>query len=86
MVRCWFRFSGDLKCNADAPSITAAKLGTLKLRGLTGPAQHVPAQSAIDEVLARANLSNTTFAYGYIYPQGPSIYDICTKLLNCHNR
>ena len=65
-----FRFSGDLRCNADAPPIAAAKLGTLKVRDLRGPAQHLPAQRAIDDVLARANLSgDATFAYGPIYPQ-----------------
>ena len=64
-----FKFSGDLRCNMDAPPITAAKLGALKFRNLRGPAQHLPAQEAIENILAKANLSSNTFAYGYRYPQ-----------------
>lgn len=64
-----FRFSRELRCNLDAPPITAAKLGALKFRDLRGPAQHLPAQEAIENVLTKANLSSDTFAYGYRYPQ-----------------
>ena len=64
----YFRFSDELHCNKDAPSITAVRLGALKFRDLQGPSQHLPAQQAVNEVLKTSNLSNTTFAYGLIYP------------------
>ena len=63
-----FRFSAELKCNMDAPPITAMKLGSLRFRDLTGLARHMPAQQAIDKILTNVNLSNTTFASSYIYP------------------
>ena len=63
-----FRFSTELKCNMDAPPITAMKLGSLRFRDLTGLTKHKPAQQAIDNILSRTNLSSTTFAYSYIYP------------------
>ena len=63
-----FRFSADLKCNLDAPPITAMKLGSLRFRDLTGLTRHMAATQAIDNILSRANLSSTTFAYSYIYP------------------
>lgn len=64
----YFQFSEELFCNRVAPPITAVRLGSLKFRDLQGPSQHLPAQQAVNEVLKRANLSNTTFAYGLIYP------------------
>ena len=63
-----FRFSSDLKCNKDAPNITAMKLGTLKFRDLRGLSNHLPAQKAITEILSQSNLSSKTFEYSYIYP------------------
>ena len=63
-----FRFAGNMTCNVEAPHLTAAKLGTLQLRDLEGPGQHLPAQHAINSILSKANLSNTTFAYGIPYP------------------
>ena len=63
-----FRFSDELKCNMDAPPIKAVKLGSLRFRDLTGLTRHKPATQAIDNILAIANLSSTTFASSYIYP------------------
>ena len=63
-----FRFDGNITCNMEAPHLTATKLGTLQLKDLEGPSQHLPAQHAINSILSKANLSNTTFAYGTIYP------------------
>ena len=45
------------------PWVKAVKLGTLKLRDLVGPSQHVPAQLAIRDITDRANFSHQTFAY-----------------------
>ena len=45
------------------PWIKAVKLGTLKLRDLVGPSQHVPAQLAIRDITDRANFTHQTFAY-----------------------
>ena len=58
-----FRFDGEVACNEDAPPIMAVKLGTLKLRDLVGPSQHVPAQLAIRHITDRANFTHKTFAY-----------------------
>ena len=63
----YFRFSNELSCNVEAPPITAVNLGVLKLRELRGPAQHIPVQNAIKEIITRANMSTTTFAYSTIY-------------------
>ena len=64
-----FRFAGNITCNVEAPPLTATKLGTLQLRDLEGPSQHLPAQHAINTILNKANLSTTTFAWGNpIYP------------------
>ena len=63
-----FRFGGNITCNAEAPPITSAKLGTLKFRDLKGPKEHLPAQRAINDIIRKAELSNTTFAYSDIYP------------------
>ena len=64
----YFRFSGELACNMQAPPITAVKLGAFKFRHLEGPSEHLPAQKAINAIFTQANLSNTTFAYGIINP------------------
>ena len=58
-----FRFDGEVSCNEDTPPITAVKLGTLKLRDLVGPSQHVPAQLAIRDITDKANFTHQTFAY-----------------------
>ena len=63
-----FRFNEGLKCNSGAPSISAMKLGTLKIRYLEGLGQIIPAQQAINDILSKANLSTVTFADGYVYP------------------
>ena len=63
-----FRFGGNITCNMEAPPITSAKLGTLKFRDLKGPKEHLPAQRAINDIIGKAELSNTTFAYSDIYP------------------
>ena len=63
-----FRFVDEVVCNMEAPPISSAKLGTLKFRDLKGPKEHLPAQHAISEILIKADLSNTTFAYSDIYP------------------
>ena len=63
-----FRFDGGITCNMEAPPITSAKLGTLKFRVLQGPKEHLPAQRAINDIVRKAELSNTTFAYSDIYP------------------
>ena len=63
-----FKFSTDIICNREAPSITSARLGTLKFRHLKGPTKHLPAQRALNKILTSAHLSNTTFAYSVIYP------------------
>ena len=63
-----FRFSSELKCNSDAPPITAVKLGSLRFRDLTGLTRHLPATQAIENILSSANLSSTTFSSSYIYP------------------
>ena len=63
----YFRFSHELSCNVEAPPITAVILGVLKFRDLRGPAQHIPVQNAIKEVITSANMSTTTFAYSTIY-------------------
>ena len=62
-----FRFDGEVSCNVDAPPITAVKLGTLKLRNLVGPTQHVPAQLAIRDITDRANFTHQTFAYRELF-------------------
>ena len=58
-----FRFDREVSCNVDAPPIMAVKLGTLKLRDLVGPTEHVPAQVAIRNITGRANFTHQTFAY-----------------------
>ena len=63
----YFRFSKELGCNVEAPPINAVILGVLKFRDLRGPAQHIPVQNAIKEIISRANMSTTTFAYSTIY-------------------
>ena len=63
-----FRFDGNITCNMEAPTITATKLGTLKFRDLKGPKEHLPAQHGINNIIEKADLSNTTFAYSDIYP------------------
>ena len=62
-----FRFSGDLKCNSNAPPITSTKLGTLKLRDLKGLGRITTAQHTISDILSRANLSEA-LADSFIYP------------------
>ena len=63
-----FRFTDDLNCGAGAPSISAMKLGTLKIRYLEGLGEIIPAQKAINDILSNANLSSETLADGYVYP------------------
>ena len=63
-----FHFAEDITCNADAPAIKSARLGTLKFRDLEGPTQHLPAQHALNGILEKANLSSTSFANSAIYP------------------
>lgn len=68
MYKNFFRFDGKLMCNAEAPLITATKLGSLKFRNFEGLIEHLPAQMAINAIIEKAEMPNTTFANSHIYP------------------
>jgi hypothetical protein len=61
-----FKLSGKLACGQPAPGILASKF-TINYLIMDGPEEHIPARQAVEQLIAKAEVSDTAFSHVKIY-------------------